>query len=189
MEPEVTVQDGVTKLTENQDYTLVYAKNIRKGTGYVIVKGKGKYRGYTECVPFRIGSKTIEKEEKSNEVTDVVTSEVNGKTQVKFTAAESNVGNYRVFYRNSNSEEWQHVDTNRTEVFLDGEQSQVKVATVKENKVIATATPKNNKKTDIIDKAVQNDTELSGVSKAKTNKVRLIDKEVSNDVTTSSGKN
>ena len=81
------------------------------------------------------------------------------------------------------------MDTNRTEVFLDGEQRQVKVATVKENKVIATATPKNNKKTDIIDKAVQNDTELSGVSKEKTNKVRLIDKEVSNDVTTSSGKN
>lgn len=189
VEPEVTVQDGVTKLTENTDYTLVYAKNIRKGSGYVIVKGKGKYRGYTECVPFRIGSKTIEKEEKSNEVTDVVTSEVNGKTRVKFTAAESNAGNYRVFYRDSNSEEWKHVDTNQTEVFLDGEQSQVKVSTVKENKVIATATPKNNKKTDIIDKAVQNDTELSGVSKEKTNKVRLIDKEVSNDVTTSSGKN
>ena len=79
VEPEVTVQDGVTKLTENQDYTLVYAKNIRKGTGYVIVKGKGKYRDM-ECVPFRIGSKTIEKEERANEVTDVVTSEVNGKT-------------------------------------------------------------------------------------------------------------
>ena len=49
--------------------------------------------------------------------------------------------------------------------------------------------PEEQQEDRYFDKAVQNDTELSGVSKEKTNKVRLIDKEVSNDVTTSSGKN
>lgn len=189
VEPQVTVKDGVTELTKNKDYTLIYLDNIKKGTAFALVKGKGKYLGYTECIPFRIGDKTVEKEVKEDSVTDVVTSESDGKTRVKFTAAESGAGNYRIYYRDSDQEEWKHVDTNKTDVIIEGTPSKVKVATVQDNKVVATTTPKNNKKTSIIDKTVKADTKVCGPKQEIQDRVRLIDKEVSRDVTTGSRTN
>ena len=189
VESEVTVKDGVTTLTENVDYTIIYARNVSKGTAYAIVKGKGDYIGYTECVPFTVGSENKEVIAEEDKVADVVTTEQNGMTKVKFTAAESASGNYRVYYRDSDDEEWQSVDTNKTETIIKGTPSQVKVATVKDNKVVATTTAKNSNKAAIIDKTVKNDTKVSGEQKEKSDLVRLVDKEVSSDVSTSSGKN
>jgi hypothetical protein len=51
--PTVTVKyDGVT-LKKNRDYTVSYDDNVNAGTGRVILKGKGKYRG-TRIVNFKI---------------------------------------------------------------------------------------------------------------------------------------
>lgn len=189
VEPQVTVKDGVVELTKNKDYTLTYLDNIKKGTAFVLVKGKGKYLGYTECIPFRIGDKTVKKEAKEDSATDVVTSESDGKTRVKFTAAESGAGNYRIYYRNSDQEKWKYVDTNKTDVIIEGTPSQVKVSTVQDNRVVATTTPKNNKKTSIIDRTVKEDTKVCGSEREVQDRVRLIDKEVSRDVTTGSRTN
>lgn len=189
VKPTITVKDGVNELTENEDYTIIYARNVKKGTAYAIIKGKGDYRGYTECVPFTIGKENVKKADKADKVTSVVTTEVNGNTKVKFAGARSNAGNYRVYYRSSDSEKWQSVDTNKQEVILQGTPSQVKVSTIRDNKVVATTTPTEKKTSEIIDKTVKEDTQVTSTQKEKSDLVRLIDKEVSSDVSTSSGKN
>lgn len=189
VKPAITVKDGVNELTENKDYTIIYARNVNKGTAYAIIKGKGDYLGYTECVPFTIGKENVEKADEADKVTSVVTTEVNGNTKVKFNAAKSSAGNYRVYYRNSDSEEWKSIDTNQKEVTIKGTPSQVKVSTIQDNKVVATTKPTKAKTTDIIDKTVKEDTKVSSDQQEKSALVRLIDKEVSSDVSTSSSKN
>ena len=52
--PNLTFSMDGTKLKEGTDYTIGYAKNIKKGTGYAYVRGIGNYSGY-KLVPFTIG--------------------------------------------------------------------------------------------------------------------------------------
>ena len=43
--PSVTVKIGNTKLIKDKDYTVTYQNNIKCGTAYAVIKGKGKYTG------------------------------------------------------------------------------------------------------------------------------------------------
>ncbi|SDB20998.1 Transglutaminase-like superfamily protein [Ruminococcaceae bacterium FB2012] len=43
--PSVTVKLNGTKLTKDKDYRVTYKNNVRKGTAYAVVTGKGKYAG------------------------------------------------------------------------------------------------------------------------------------------------
>ena len=51
--PEVTVTCADKKLRKGRDYTLSLVKNTESGTGYAIVRGKGKYKDWI-AVPFTI---------------------------------------------------------------------------------------------------------------------------------------
>jgi len=51
--PEVTVTYDEKKLREGKDYILSFVKNTESGTGYAIVRGRGKYRDWI-AVPFAI---------------------------------------------------------------------------------------------------------------------------------------
>lgn len=182
-EPEVTVTDGVKKLHNYEDYTVMYVKNAARGTGYAVIRGKGHYKGYVEAVKFKIGGKNVRTTESSDEPTNVVTTVEDGNTLVKFTAAKSDANDYRIAYRDSDNDEWKYVNTGgRTSYTLEGTPSEIKVSSVRGDKVLATKTPNNAKKTDIIDDVVKSDTTVSGTETAVSNNVRLIDKEVSHDV-------
>lgn len=56
--PVVTVKSGRTKLS-GKYYSVTYKNNVEVGTGAVIVKGKGKYRGKNAYVTFKISPKSI----------------------------------------------------------------------------------------------------------------------------------
>lgn len=51
--PEVTVTCGDKKLRSGKDYILSFVKNTESGTGYAIVRGRGKYKDWI-AVPFAI---------------------------------------------------------------------------------------------------------------------------------------
>ena len=51
--PELTVTCGDKKLRKGKDYILSFVKNTESGTGYAIVRGKGKYKDWI-AVPFTI---------------------------------------------------------------------------------------------------------------------------------------
>lgn len=51
--PKPVVKDGSRTLMLGTDYTLSYTNNVKVGTGYVIVKGKGNYSG-SRKVAFKI---------------------------------------------------------------------------------------------------------------------------------------
>lgn len=51
--PEVTVTYGEKKLRQGKDYILSFVKNTESGTGYAIVRGRGRYRDWI-AVPFTI---------------------------------------------------------------------------------------------------------------------------------------
>ena len=51
--PEVTITCGDKKLRSGKDYIVSFVKNTASGTGYAIVRGKGKYKDWT-MVPFKI---------------------------------------------------------------------------------------------------------------------------------------
>ena len=51
--PEVTVTCGDKKLRRGRDYTVSFVKNTASGTGYAIVRGKGKYKDWMG-IPFTI---------------------------------------------------------------------------------------------------------------------------------------
>ncbi len=51
--PEVTVTCGDKKLRKGKDYILSFVKNTESGTGYAVVRGKGKYKDWI-AVPFTI---------------------------------------------------------------------------------------------------------------------------------------
>lgn len=51
--PTVKVKKGSTKLKKGRDYKVSYISNVNAGTGYVLVRGLGKYSGY-KLVPFKI---------------------------------------------------------------------------------------------------------------------------------------
>ena len=51
--PELTVSCGDKKLRKGKDYILSFVKNTESGTGYAIVRGKGKYKDWI-AVPFTI---------------------------------------------------------------------------------------------------------------------------------------
>lgn len=51
--PEITVTCGDKKLRKGKDYTVSFIKNSASGTGYAVVRGKGKYKDWTG-VPFTI---------------------------------------------------------------------------------------------------------------------------------------
>lgn len=46
-EPKVTVMDRDKKLRAGKDYVLSYVRNTTSGTGYVIVRGIGRYKDWT----------------------------------------------------------------------------------------------------------------------------------------------
>lgn len=52
-EPEVTVTFGDKRLRRGRDYILSFVKNTESGTGYAIVRGRGRYKDWT-AVPFTI---------------------------------------------------------------------------------------------------------------------------------------
>jgi hypothetical protein len=51
--PKVTVKYGDKKLRRGKDYILSFVKNTEEGTGYAIVRGRGRYKDWTG-VPFTI---------------------------------------------------------------------------------------------------------------------------------------
>lgn len=51
--PEITVTYGDKKLRKGRDYTVSFVNNTTSGTGYAIVRGKGKYKDWMG-VPFKI---------------------------------------------------------------------------------------------------------------------------------------
>lgn len=51
--PKVTVTLGDKKLRNDKDYILSFVKNTESGTGYAIVRGRGKYKDWI-AVPFTI---------------------------------------------------------------------------------------------------------------------------------------
>lgn len=51
--PKVKVTYNGRKLKKNKDYTITYKNNKKKGTGKVIIKGKGKFKG-KKVIRFRI---------------------------------------------------------------------------------------------------------------------------------------
>lgn len=57
VKPAVTVKNGSTKLKKGVHYKLGYINNVRAGTGYVYIRGLGKYKGY-KLVPFTIKGTT-----------------------------------------------------------------------------------------------------------------------------------
>lgn len=44
VEPSVYVKHRINRLREGKDYSISYIKNSHEGTGYVVIKGKGKYK-------------------------------------------------------------------------------------------------------------------------------------------------
>lgn len=59
---KVTIGSGKNAVTlKNDDYDIIdYQSNIKKGTGYVLIRGKGNYGG-TKKVSFKIGARSITK--------------------------------------------------------------------------------------------------------------------------------
>jgi GH25 family lysozyme M1 (1,4-beta-N-acetylmuramidase) len=51
--PKVTVTLGDKRLRQGRDYILSFVKNTESGTGYAIVRGRGKYKDWM-AVPFAI---------------------------------------------------------------------------------------------------------------------------------------
>ncbi len=56
--PKLTITNGKIKLVEGTDYTIEYKDNIDRGTGIIVVTGKGNYTG-TKEVAFKIGTGSI----------------------------------------------------------------------------------------------------------------------------------
>ena len=52
-EPDVTVTFGDKKLRKGRDYILSFVKNTESGTGYAVIRGRGKYKDWI-TVPFTI---------------------------------------------------------------------------------------------------------------------------------------
>ena len=178
----VNLTDNGKSLTLNQDYTVSYIDNVNTGTAYALVKGKGDYIGYTEVIPFQIGDEDILN---SNELepSKVVTSVKGGKTSVKFTPASGRVDNYRIEYRNSDSDEWESVMTDgKTEYVIDGTPKQIRVSSVLGKDIYGLVTPDNSQKYEIIDGSVEADYKLGGQSLLNSDKFKEINEEVSDDV-------
>lgn len=60
--PAYTVKSGDIKLEKGTDYTIGYANNIKKGTGYAYIRGIGNYSGY-KVIPFEITDQDVPAEE------------------------------------------------------------------------------------------------------------------------------
>ena len=178
----VNLTDNGKLLTLNNDYTISYVNNINKGTAYALVKGKGSYIGYTEVIPFQIGDEDI-LNSADLEPSKVVTSVKDGKTTVKFTAAKGSVDDYRIEYRNSDSDEWKSVNTGgKTEYVIDGKFKQIRVSAVVGNYIYGLEKPDNSQKYEIIDGSIESDAKLGGQSLLNSDKFKKINKEVSDDV-------
>ena len=178
----VNLTDNGKSLTLNKDYTISYVNNINKGTAYALVKGKGDYIGYTEVIPFQIGDEDI-LNTPDFEPSKVVTSVKKGKTTVKFTAASGSVDDYRIEYRNSDSDEWKSVTTGgNTEYLIDGKPKQIRVSALVGNEIYGIAKPDNSQKYEIIDGSVEADSKLGGKALTNSEKLKKINLEVSGDV-------
>ena len=53
IKPSITIKDGNKTLVEKTDYTISYESNIKIGTGFIYIYGKGNYNG-TNAVLFKI---------------------------------------------------------------------------------------------------------------------------------------
>ena len=178
----INLTDNGKSLSLNKDYTVSYINNINTGTAYALVKGKGDYIGYKEVIPFKIGDEDILNSTEL-EPSKVVTSVKDGKTSVKFTAASGRVDNYRIEYRNTDSDEWNSVMTDgKTEYVIDGTPKQIRVSSVLGKDIYGLALPDNSQKYEIIDGSVEADYKLSGQSLLNGDKFKKINEEVSGDV-------
>ena len=56
----VTIGRGKNAIVlENADYDIIdYQSNLKRGTGYVVIKGKGNYGG-TKKIAFKIGARSV----------------------------------------------------------------------------------------------------------------------------------
>lgn len=178
----VNVSDNGKALTLNKDYTVSYMNNNGKGTAYALIKGKGTYVGYTEVFPYQIGDEEL-LHSADLEPSQAVTGIKNGKTYVKFTAAGGDVDDYRIEYRNDDSEEWKAVRTGgKAEYALDGQYKQIRVSAVVGGQLYGMALPDNSQKYEIIDGSVESDYRLGGKALCNRDKFKKINKEVSEDV-------
>lgn len=178
----VNLTDNGKSLMLNKDYTVSYIDNVNTGTAYALVKGKGDYIGYTEVIPFQIGDEDILNSTEL-EPSKVVTSVKGGKTSVKFTPASGRVDNYRIEYRNSDSDDWDSVMTDgKTEYVIDGTPKQIRVSSVLGKDIYGLVTPDNSQKYEIIDGSVEADYKLGGQSLLNSDKFKKINEEVSDDV-------
>lgn len=178
----VNVTDNGKTLVLNNDYTISYINNINNGTAYALVKGKGDYIGYTEVIPFQVGDEDILNATEF-EPSNVVTSVKNGKMTVKFTAASGSVDDYRIEYRNSDSDEWKSVNTDgKTEYVIEGKPKQIRVSSVVGSNIYGMAKPDNSQKHAIIDGSVEADSKLGGKALTNSEKLKKINLEVSDDV-------
>lgn len=85
VKPRPRVMDRNVSLTEKKDFTLSYSNNVKAGTGYVTIKGKGSY-SKTMKVPFLITPKSLS----DNDITLVCADKVYspGKTQISYPAVK-----------------------------------------------------------------------------------------------------
>jgi GH25 family lysozyme M1 (1,4-beta-N-acetylmuramidase) len=114
LEPKVTVKDGSKTLTEGDDYTIAYFKNVNKGTAYVVVNGIGDYSN-TISKTFKISGKNVasasEKVTSLGKVNSMTTTArpSSGSVKVKFSSV-ANAQDYQITYK-TNDGEWKNVLT------------------------------------------------------------------------------
>lgn len=104
LKPTVTVKDGTTKLSVNNDYTVSYTNNIKLGKATVTVKGKGLYGGQ-KSVNFTIAGISI----KNAEITGIKNKYYTGKAIKQTIVVKANGKtlkegtDYTVSYKNNKS--------------------------------------------------------------------------------------
>lgn len=114
LEPKVTVKDGSKTLTEGEDYTVAYFKNVNKGTAYAVVNGIGDYSNSISKT-FKISTKNVasasEKVTSLGKVNSMTTTALpsSGSVKVKFSSV-ANAQDYQITYK-TNDGEWKNVLT------------------------------------------------------------------------------
>ncbi|MCQ2550694.1 MAG: fibronectin type III domain-containing protein [Clostridia bacterium] len=101
--PEVTVRLKGKALTPETDYHLAYYTNVKAGTAYAVITGKGKYTD-TKITPFVINPTPLD----GYEIRDIADVTYSGKSKVPTVKVhkigkETNIAssNYKVSYKNN----------------------------------------------------------------------------------------
>jgi GH25 family lysozyme M1 (1,4-beta-N-acetylmuramidase) len=88
-QPSVTVTDGTKKLVKDKDYLVQYFQNVKKGTAYVLVIGKGSYSN-TNYKTFKIVTKVTKTPAKKTTNTTNKTTNTTNKTTTNTTNKKTN---------------------------------------------------------------------------------------------------